>query len=112
VSRVSKRFIVGLALRLTLLAAACDSPVGPSQQAPTAIEQPATPTVAAPEPTQQDVGQAASPTAESLGATPASEATDAAVVASPTPEEDEPSPTEVTATSTGQEMTALQALAV
>ncbi|MFL5731951.1 MAG: hypothetical protein ACJ78Q_02020 [Chloroflexia bacterium] len=109
------RLLLTLALLFTLLAAACDSPVGPDQQAPAPSEQVATPTGGVQEPTATVAARVAAPTAESqapTAGTEATEVTDAATVASPTAEEDEPAPTEVTATSTGEEMTALQALGV
>jgi hypothetical protein len=92
------------ALLLTLVLAACDSePATPAvdNQPPGVTAEPATPTAAVEDP---------APTPEAQAPTPGSQATDAVAVAPPTAEEEAPPPTEVTAMSTGPEMTALQAL--
>lgn len=111
-------FILALA---ALALAACDSTSpAPSTATPAPAAQATT--------TQSTQAQGNTPTIEVAdtelaapvdnAATPAPTAyaphnvTDSAAVASPTPEQAEPSPTAVTATSSGADMTALQALAV
>ena len=109
------RLLLISALLFTLVLAACDSgPATPGvdNQPPTVTAEPATPTTEPATPTTS--AENPPPTLGAQAPTPASQATDAAVVAPPTPEEEAPPPTQVTehsqAASTGPEMTALQAL--
>ena len=98
------------ALFLALVLAACDSePATPraDNQTPVVTAEPVTPTVAVENPTSTpDVGAVREPPLP----TPGSQATDAVAVAPPTAEEEAPPPTEVEVTSTGSEITAMQAL--
>src|SRR6476646_8103297 len=109
---IPKRRVIRLlpmcALLFTLVLAACDLAPAAESRLPDATVEPATPTAETQILAPGTVDRAPTATTEVQTSTPGSEAVDAAAVASPTTGDDAPAPTEVTATGTGAEMTALQ----